>query len=1062
MSELPHHHRRRRARFLALAGALCTIGLLLGVTAARGTSFDLEVPTVQVTVDPTSIAAGDEVTLTALVTATGSYPDGTVTFATLDDQTPIGGSAVQVERVSGLQSKATVQTRSFGKGTYSIVAYFTPTQAEAGVTLVSADTTANPSVLQVNDATPTPTPTHITLTMTDLSGAPLSQVIQGQHVTLVADVTADSGPTPTGGVVHFYDGSQELAHVTLVDGVATADDVASFGPNQHELTASYDGNSPLWSGSQTDAANNAANTFTVESTSPPPTTTHTTLSLSATQIRVGDTVHLTAHVAQDGAQAIPVGGEVYFYSDADCQNGVLGPPVPLGADGTATLTGVGNWAASDYTLCASYVGSTFNTDTPGFASLSVLRPVSPTTLTITGPPTAFYRTTAGPFTATLTDTNGPVVGKDVTIQLGSQSCTMPTNESGAVTCVFAATDPSVATVTASFAGDLVDPTANAHQDFAVIPAPATLAVAMSSPTVLQGTLVETNGGAPIAGTILHLSLGDHSCTTTATNTSGLAACTIGRVDTPTATLAGSSDADARYESASFSQLVTVPTTIETTLQYTGPVTGDFGDDVTLSAVLLDSSQKGVDGETVTLKLGTQSCPATTASDGTASCTITIAQSAGALAASAHFAGNDPYLASDSEDVPFTVTKEETALTLSAPTTAVSGDTLTLTATLREDGTSAIASRSLTFTFAGGTCTKSTGADGTAQCTLPAVGSGATQARVSFAGDDDYAAPTDATADVLVQLHTALTYTGATTGDFDDAVTVSAHLADQTGAAVNGATVSFTLGSQQCTGSTVAGDASCSLTPGQAAGATTLHVAYAGDGSVLLPSGLDPAFTVAREETALSLTTPPAAQQNSTITLTAKLLEDGATPIDGRTVTFTQGATVLCRGTTIGGVATCTTSATAPGPLDVTASFAADGYYQAASTAKQTVYVYAPTPGGGMFVVGDLSATGNVTFWGSQWWKANTLSGGSAPSSFKGYALHASATCGGAWSTDPGNSTPPPAEPLPKYIAVIVASSAAKSGAQISGKTVQFAVVETAGYDSNPGHPGTGKIVATFC
>lgn len=73
------------------------------------------------------------------------------------------------------------------------------------------------------------------------------------------------------------------------------------------------------------------------------------------------------------------------------------------------------------------------------------------------------------------------------------------------------------------------------------------------------------------------------------------------------------------------------------------------------------------------------------------------------------------------------------------------------------------------------------------------------------------------------------------------------------------------------------------------------------------------------------------------------------------------------------------------------------------------------------------------------------------------------SCGTNWSTDPGNSSPPPAGPLPAYMAMIVTSSSTKSGSQISGNTVHVVVVKTnAGYDSNPGHAGTGTVVATIC
>jgi len=137
-----------------------------------------------------------------------------------------------------------------------------------------------------------------------------------------------------------------------------------------------------------------------------------------------------------------------------------------------------------------------------------------------------------------------------------------------------------------------------------------------------------------------------------------------------------------------------------------------------------------------------------------------------------------------------------------------------------------------------------------------------------------------------------------------------------------------------------------------------------------------------------------------------------------------------------------------------------------TSASCTVVVFAFAPGGGSFVIGDLnSAVGtSVTFWGAQWWKLNSLSGGAAPSAFKGFALNPKTpACGTGWSTDPGNSAPPPPGPLPAFMAVIVSSSISNSGSQISGNTPHIVVVQTnPGYDANPGHAGTGKVVAQVC
>ncbi len=156
-----------------------------------------------------------------------------------------------------------------------------------------------------------------------------------------------------------------------------------------------------------------------------------------------------------------------------------------------------------------------------------------------------------------------------------------------------------------------------------------------------------------------------------------------------------------------------------------------------------------------------------------------------------------------------------------------------------------------------------------------------------------------------------------------------------------------------------------------------------------------------------------------------------------------------------GVLTCTVS------FLINGKDAGSAFHESISI---TVYTFAP--GGGAFVIGDKnSAIGtNVTFWGAQWWKLNALSGGSAPAAFKGFADQpATPSCGTNWSTDPGNSPPPPNGPLPAYMGVIVSSSISQSGSTISGNTPSIVVVKTApGYQPDPGNAGTGTVVATIC
>jgi PKD repeat protein len=159
------------------------------------------------------------------------------------------------------------------------------------------------------------------------------------------------------------------------------------------------------------------------------------------------------------------------------------------------------------------------------------------------------------------------------------------------------------------------------------------------------------------------------------------------------------------------------------------------------------------------------------------------------------------------------------------------------------------------------------------------------------------------------------------------------------------------------------------------------------------------------------------------------------------------------------------------------TYASTGYYDvsihvddvggsSADATKCTMLVFAFAPGSGSFVVGDgSSGIGNaVTFWGAQWASLNVLSGGTAPASFKGFAKSpAQPTCRDTWSTDPGNSAPPPVGPLPAFMGVISTDSAVKNGSQITGTAPHIVVVQTnPGYAPNPGHAGTGTVVAQVC
>jgi hypothetical protein len=176
--------------------------------------------------------------------------------------------------------------------------------------------------------------------------------------------------------------------------------------------------------------------------------------------------------------------------------------------------------------------------------------------------------------------------------------------------------------------------------------------------------------------------------------------------------------------------------------------------------------------------------------------------------------------------------------------------------------------------------------------------------------------------------------------------------------------------------------------------------------------------------------------------------------------------------------------TGPGPYTVSGShtYASTGMFTITTkindvggssvtvSCSVTIFAFA-TEKGASFVIGDLEAGlgNNVYWWGSQWANINLMSKGAPPDAMKGFAGFEDnflglppPNCGGTWSTDPGNSTPPPPS-VPQIMGVIVSSQVTKSGSVITGDIKQVIIVDNdPGYQPSPGHPGTGKEIGILC
>jgi hypothetical protein len=415
-----------------------------------------------------------------------------------------------------------------------------------------------------------------------------------------------------------------------------------------------------------------------------------------------------------------------------------------------------------------------------------------------------------------------------------------------------------------------------------------------------------------------------------------------------------------------------------------------------------------------------------------------------------------------------------ALTYVGDTVGDFSDVATLAADLTVGG-APVPGKSVSFMLGSQSCSGTTNAAGRASCTVTLNQTpGAYTVNASFAGNTAYNGATATSPFTIDKEDTVAAYTGPPEGDYHDPVTVSGTLRDADSLApLAGKLLGFEIGvGDTCSATTDgSGAASCVITPNQVPGPYTVVTSFGGD-AFYKPSSASSPFQITKEETITTYTGPLVIAQSQPVTLSGRLVEDdGTTPVQGRTLTLSVGPDSCTGVTNASGVAQCTIpSVTAAlGPQPLVASFAGDAFYLPSSDTSKEAIVFAFLDRGS-FVLGDATVAAAtpatvVTWWAQDWPDVNALTGAAAPASFKGFAgtfTTAPPSCGSTWTTQPGNSTPPVDE-IPSYMGTVVTSSVSKSGSTISGVVVKIVVVKTdPGYASNPGHHGTGTIVATYC
>ncbi|HEV3070726.1 MAG TPA: carboxypeptidase regulatory-like domain-containing protein [Solirubrobacteraceae bacterium] len=526
--------------------------------------------------------------------------------------------------------------------------------------------------------------------------------------------------------------------------------------------------------------------------------------------------------------------------------------------------------------------------------------------------------------------------------------------------------------------------------------------------------------------------------------------------------------------------------------------------------------------------GSTSCTLSESAAGVASCTVTYTPNASPATQvrsdtlTAAYSGDALHTESNGATTVEVITPHSSATTVQCvPSSLVAEGQSTCTATVVDSATSSLSpptgtvrfssSGSGSFSISGKCVLSQSGlAVGEASCSLTYTPSAtpATQVRhdnimAIYGGDALHNESSGATIAEVITPHPTATVLECTPSSVvaGSQSTCKVTVSDAAGVAQSTPTgkVSFSSsgsgsfsGSARCTlGESSGGVGSCSVTytpggtPATQVRSDTITATYGGDtlhtessraGSVQVLTPHPSAITVAcspstyvvagRQTTCTATVTDTAGVAKSMPTGTISLSSSGSGSFSGASkCTLTESSS---------GVAACsltyTPTATPATPVRsdiITAAYGGDSLHTPSSGTAAEQVLSITLLSSGSFVIGDQSAQVGtaVTFWGAQWWKLNSLSGGTAPSSFKGFANSTPNNpphCGDRWTSATGNSSNPPSS-VPGLMAVIASSSITESGETISGNAPKVLIVKTgSGYAPNPGHAGTGTIVAQVC
>lgn len=832
--------------------------------------------TTQLTTSLTPIVYGSSVTFTVSV-ANNSLGTITGSVEFLDGATVLGTQPLNSSAV------AAFSTSALTAGTHSITAVY------AGDTW---DATSTSSVVsQVVQLVPTTT----VLTSSQ------NPSIAGNPVLFTATLTGAAGVTITGSVA-FKDGSTTLGTGTVnASGIATFT-TAALTPGTHQIIAVYAGDT-----------NNATSTSPVVSQVVNQATTTTLLTSSANPSIIGNAVVLTATVTGTGATP---GGTVSYYDGA----ALLGTSTL--ASGAATYS-ASSLALGTHLITVVYVGDTND----GTSTSSVLTQVVNQATTTTALTSSLNPSPGGiavTFSAAVS-TNGSGLSGTVTFKDGAATLAVVTMAANG-SATYTDTSLTVGThpITAIYSGNTNNATSSSTTLNQVVQLATTSTVMTATPspatygaTVTLTAAVTGNGATP-TGTVTFKD-GATILGTGTLNGVGIATITTSSLVVGSHTLTAAYGGDTLDNSSTSNSVIlsVLPTT--TSVLTSNPNPSIAGTAVVFSVAITGSgtTPTGV----VTFKDGTNTLGTGTLSSGVATFSTSTLVT-GTHTITAVYPGDANNAGNTSVPLTQTVNIATTQTTLSAPSTAIAGQSITLTATVTGNG----ATSTGTVTFKDGATTLGTGslsAGGVATFSLSTLAIGTHTLTATYGGDTNDATSTSTPLTLTVSQATTTTTVIANNNPATAGLPVLFTATVKGNGGTPTGSVLFYDGTSVLATVTLTSGSATYTAPALAAGAHSITAVYSGDTNDGASTSSILTETMKQGSTTTSLVTSGnPSDVGSTVTFTATIVGSGATMAG--TVTFNDGATTIGTGSlNAAGVASFSTASLPVGTHPITAVYGGD-------------------------------------------------------------------------------------------------------------------------------------------